>query len=861
MSSSSDVECALQTALEDFLTRVDGGETPDPGEYLAQYPQCATGLREFFSDWNFVNRKIAEAKASTDAGFDTEAAACARPPATAANDKGFAESRLPQIKGFKILEELGGGSQGIVYKAEQNGTKRVVALKVIREGAFASKGERRRFESEVELASRLGHSNIVSIYAYGRDSGHDYFAMEFIEGETLDTYVAVRTLELRALLELFEQICDAVSFAHQRGVIHRDLKPSNVIVDSSGQPHIVDFGLAKAIPDTPSVIAAGVTQPGEFAGTWDYASPEQVKRDPALVDVRSDVYALGVILYELLTDASPYPTQGESRETIARHILETPPMRPSFIRRDIDNEVETIILYALRKDPNRRYQSVAVLRDEIRRYLAGEAIEAKRDSSWYVLRKTIQRYRWRVAAVATALTALLVFAVTVSVLYSKAMAARATTEIRAQVVRNSQAYLANKLDELTWASNRLGEIAEAHPDLPEVQLLGKHVYKEPLRLFGTVVADMPERIYEAIRSPSETGYDEALRWLNAHEHELAEIEELSRTERFHFGVKRSGDAGLAFYDRPEAMGEAARVCEALAARARFQYGNVAHGLACASLEAARSIALDLGDGRLPLHTALSIGIRSQTYDVLLTILNEVGSDGAVANAYVNWVLRDPPLARYRLAMTAERQRLSQLCEGAAFANGSGRSGRVDLDVLNRLADGFYGKIGQLTDEDRVFARSLTPDETLAVIDTFIREAERWDSLPLRELDECASQLFSELHSNRPWRIVRPLVSQYKSAFQSRRRIVAKRAAMLLAAHLCRYHADHGHWPATLDAALPEDARVNTLDPYIGRAFGYRLLDDRPILYSINEDARDDEGKHGDWGDPQTDVVLFGLRVE
>ena len=212
-------------------------------------------------------------------------------------------------------------------------------------------------------------------------------------------------------------------------------------------------------------------------------------------------------------------------------------------------------------------------------------------------------------------------------------------------------------------------------------------------------------------------------------------------------------------------------------------------------------------------------------------------------------------------MTSERQRLSQLCEGAAFANGPGRSGRVDLDVLNRLTDGFYGKIGELTNEDRAFARSLTPDETLVAIDAVIREVERWDSLPLLELEECASQLLSDLHSNRAWRLVRPLVPQYRSAFRSRRRTVAKRAGLLLAARLCRYHADHGRWPSTLDAALAEDARVDTLDPYVGGAFGYRLLDGQPILYSVNEDASNDGGRHGDWGDPQTDVVLFRPRVK
>ncbi len=856
MTSSNDGDGLLEAALVDILTQIDNGEAPDPEAFLAKYPECAIELRKFFSDLKVVDTEIALREAATHAPFHMCSEVDGRTSVTTKSDILLPDSDLPHIAGFNILEELGGGSQGVVYKAKQVGTKRIVALKVIREGAFASKLERVRFESEVELASRLNHPNIVSIYAYGRDSGRDYFAMEYVEGETLDIYASSRTLELRASLELFEQICDAVSFAHQRGVIHRDLKPANVIVDLSSRPHIVDFGLAKQIPDAPSAVAPGITHVGEFAGTWTYASPEQVRRDPAFVDVRSDVYSLGVILYELLTDTSPYPTEDESRETIAKHILGTAPTRPSSIRRDIDHEIEAIILRALHKDPDRRYQSGSALRDDIRHYLAGEVIEAKLDSSWYVFRKTLERHRWRIASAATLVVALVAFAVTVSILYSKAVAARATNEVRAQVVRNSQTYLADKLDELNWTSNRLIEIAEAHPTLPQVQRTWKEAYEDPLPFFDTALVDMPERIYESIRPSDADVYARTVEWLRDHERELARIEDRTRTSHFVFGLQGSRDSGLAFYDRPSAVGTAVQICDALIARALHSHHNEDHEAAAANLDAARSIALDLSDVRLLHGKVRSVTIRTRTYDALLTILNDAGREHNIPRAYVEWALRDPSLARYRLAMMTERLRLSQLFEGAAFGKSPGGSGYLDLDVLNGLADGFYGQIGALTDQSRALARSITPSEALAAIDEFMQDVEQWDLLSFGELDNRADQLVSTLRRDRAWGLVSVLLTNYKVAFRIKGRVRAKRAAVILAARLCNHRDVHGRWPETLDDPILRAAQVDTTDPYMGRAFGYKLLGDRPVLYSVNEDGQDNGGRHGQWGDPGTDVVLF-----
>ncbi len=332
----------------------------------------------------------------------------------------------PSIPGYEIVAEMHRGGQGVVYQARQVATHRLVALKVLLAGAFATSKQRRRFEREIELVAGLRHTSIVTVYDSGAtgDGGH-WFAMEYLEGETLDAYVggdARRNLPLADRLKLFSQICGAVSYAHQRGIIHRDLKPANVIVDAEGQPHVLDFGLARPINPEVSGEQATVTDTGAFLGTLAYASPEQTTGDPGLVDVRSDVYALGVILYEVLTGRFPYPVTGQMSDIIDA-IVHTPPrpLRPPESNPyRLDDEVETIVRKTLAKEPDRRYQSAEALRRDVEQYLAGEPIDAKRDSGWYVLRKTLQRYKLQAGAAAGLVVLLAGFSIAMSLLYQRA---------------------------------------------------------------------------------------------------------------------------------------------------------------------------------------------------------------------------------------------------------------------------------------------------------------------------------------------------------------------------------------------------------------------------------------------------------
>ena len=330
------------------------------------------------------------------------------------------------IAGYRVLEELQRGGQGRVFRAVQESTNRVVALKVLLSGVFAGLQQRRRFEREIELVATMQHPGIVTIHDRGTTAdGSLFLAMELVEGVPLDEYLVARRAaeDARAgarrrwgdALDLFAAICAAVSHAHQRGVIHRDLKPDNILVDGTGRVRVLDFGLAKALAEDEGAAPPTLTHAGEFVGTFAYASPEQTLGDPNAIDIRSDVYSLGVILYRMLTGRPPYPVQGPPAE-VMRAIVETAPA-PLHV----DSDLKTIVLQSLAKEKERRYQSVDQFARDLERYRRGEPIEARRDSALYVLRKTLARHRLAAGA-ALAIVIILVIALVHSRLQEEVIA-------------------------------------------------------------------------------------------------------------------------------------------------------------------------------------------------------------------------------------------------------------------------------------------------------------------------------------------------------------------------------------------------------------------------------------------------------
>ncbi len=300
------------------------------------------------------------------------------------------------IAGYTLRRVLGRGGQGLVYEAIETATGRRVAVKVLLFGSLASHGRRARFDREISIASEMRHPHVVSIYEHGVTSGgRPYFAMEYVEGEPIDRHAATGGRpSVEETLRLFGKVCDAVRHAHQRGIIHRDLKPGNILVDASGEPHVLDFGLAKRI-DGP--LGTDLTRTGDWHGTIAYAAPEQLAGDERAEDTRTDVHALGVVLYEILTGRHPFSDAGTVSE-IVRDIASRVPDPPSAHRAGIGDEIDTIVLKALAKEPERRYESAAGLLDDLRRVEEGLPIAAKRDSTLYVLRKIAGQHRRVVAA-------------------------------------------------------------------------------------------------------------------------------------------------------------------------------------------------------------------------------------------------------------------------------------------------------------------------------------------------------------------------------------------------------------------------------------------------------------------------------
>jgi tetratricopeptide (TPR) repeat protein len=354
---------------------------------------------------------------------------------------------------------LGEGGMGSVYLAEQENPHRVVALKVIKPG-FVTAEVLRRFEQEAHALGRLQHPGIAHIHEAGTaDSGfgpQPYFAMEFIEGQALLEFAKARHLNLRARLELIAKVCDAVNHAHQRGIIHRDLKPGNIIVDETGQPKILDFGVAR-VTDS-DVEMTRQTDKGQLIGTLNYMSPEQVLANPEELDIRSDVYALGVIAYQLLTGKMPYDTNRKALHEVVRAIREEDPAPLSSINRIYRGDVQTVVTKALEKDKTRRYASAAELADDIRRYLADQPIVAHPPSTSYQLQKFVRRHRALVAGTAAVFLVLIA-----GVIVSTWQAVRARrAEAAAKAVSD---FLQNDLLAQASAANQSGPTMKPDPDL------------------------------------------------------------------------------------------------------------------------------------------------------------------------------------------------------------------------------------------------------------------------------------------------------------------------------------------------------------------------------------------------------------
>jgi serine/threonine protein kinase/tetratricopeptide (TPR) repeat protein len=291
---------------------------------------------------------------------------------------------LKDFGDYELLEEVGRGGQGVVFRARQKSLNRTVALKLIKLGEWASKAHVKRFRREAEAAASLNHPGIVPIHEVGERDGSCYFSMTFVEGGQLDQVVRRSPMSIRQSVELIAKVARTVHYAHEHGILHRDIKPGNILLDAKGEPHLTDFGLARLLETESSI-----TRTLDVLGTPSYIAPEQAVGNNAVICSATDVYGLGAVLYQLLTGQPPF-AGGTTYETI-KLLLDTEPRQPRLLNPKIDRDLSTICLKCLEKDPKRRYSSALALAEDVERWLKHEPIKARRIGPFTRGKKWVRR--------------------------------------------------------------------------------------------------------------------------------------------------------------------------------------------------------------------------------------------------------------------------------------------------------------------------------------------------------------------------------------------------------------------------------------------------------------------------------------
>lgn len=517
--SLADVESRLDEAVLAFFKAIENGELFNPDLWIERYPDLRDELTKFIIDYQKIDRFANFIKLTSEEANDDNHKTTGWVPNQSETDATTGDKKI--LGDYEILQEIGKGGMGRVYKARQLSLKRIVALKVVLSGVHARPEELLRFRIEAEAVARLQHPNIVQIFEVGELEGLPFFSLEYVEGGSLASQLNGTPLPARAAAELTLTLAEAIDFAHEHGIIHRDLKPANVLLTAQLDAHglsrkrsltgsslrssgisasvrtagtiakITDFGLAKRLDEE-----SGQTKSGSIMGTPSYMAPEQAAGERHQISPMTDVYGLGAIFYELLTGRPPFRA-ATPWETVNQVLRQDAPS-PSLLNPSIDRDVETICLKCLQKEPHRRYESAKSLASDLQLYLEGRPILARPVPAIVKFWRMCRRHPATTGALSIALTALIVLLTSVAIFNGRLKRELSQNEtINRELQKSLTIQVADRIDsdlkQLTRAPILMAGTLSQRPDWSEDQLVEwmKKSLEQDERIFGIAVALEP----------------------------------------------------------------------------------------------------------------------------------------------------------------------------------------------------------------------------------------------------------------------------------------------------------------------------------------------------------------------------------
>jgi len=735
----------------------------------------------------------------------------------------------------------------------------MVAIKMMREGVFASRSDRARFDREVKVLARLNHPNIVTILDSGTGKGGQHLVMDYIVGTPLDEYIQSPNApgSINETLQLFKKICSAVSAAHLAGIIHRDLKPNNILVDSVGEPHILDFGLARVrLSDSD---ASRMTMTGQFIGSMPWASPEQAEGMPDKIDVRTDVYSLGVILYQILTGGFPYEVTGPMGDVLDR-IMRTEPRKPSTLRRQINNEVDTIVLKCLSKERERRYQSAGELARDVQHYLSGQPIEAKRDSIGYLMRKQLMRHKVPVAVGVGFVAMILIGLVTSLTLWHRAETEGAIARFRLEAARAEVSRSFEEYQDIIPQLRRAEDLAallprEVHQQYPQDS--PATTYQEatewitglfpttpdsvPVTGFATLNTQTREAVMSCARHPDRERDPVAVAWVRANRDGVNSLVEATRQHRFDLGTARGAD--LLVHTLLPSLQDSRFGVDVLTASAVVHHDEGNSEMVIENLDAAMRISRYVGDGATLVSRLVEIACRNVIHTAYRWMVTDAVANGPLPFGYVAFMRQAPPLPDFEHGYVTEVRWMRQILNETFVRTSDRAPARLDLSRLRDLIDEVEVEENPYDDPSPAMiadADALDFEQAISIITELCDQLRVQQNASFREIRTEGDRVFGELQDNHP--ALFPLMPNYQRALELLREAQMNRDATVITVAISVFRHSQGVWPESIDDALTLIGPEPFCRDYYGHDFIYRIVDDAPLLYAVGPNEIDNAGR-------------------